>query len=590
MHHVSEICIRNFKSISDGTFPLSSYTPLVGYNNAGKTNILKALCWAIKKSSLQAEDFHRTTASVEIEVEISGITDQVMDALGDGHRRRLEPLLADGKIRLRRIQAEPGQSAANIRLKVLRTDGGTREWVANPNGIDAAISAMFPEPIYIGAMENAAEDVAKFGSSTTIGKLLKEITAPVVRRYTPQVADALRDIKARLTANSDNKDETLAGLDAMVQRQLDLLFPGVTAKTHVPVPEFSDLLKSATIKIFEEGFDNPDGRDPASFGHGAQRSVQIALIKCLADVRRQAGGDAGRTTLLLIDEPELYLHPQAIEVVKGALKRLAQDGYQVVVTTHSPNMISREDAPNALLVRRNAADGTRCYPRMKDVVQAAIDGAEHQSETLFLLSNSTKILFSEKVAITEGKTERNVMPAMFEHLFGITPGEDKLGFVDVGGVHNVPSAMKVLSAMGIPCKAIVDLDFIFRTAPHRGLIDEADADVAVCREVFAALRDQQKIVLDDAGLPKGHTGGPASAAFELLAQHADAIPCIDRLHGAMLEHGIWFWKRGAIEAHLGISKSGSAQMHLVDSLAERDFIERLPDYASVASAIRWLRE
>lgn len=589
MHHISEICIRNFKSISNGTFPLSGYTPLVGYNNAGKTNILKALCWAIKKSSLQAEDFYRAAAPVEIEVEISGITEQVMDALGAGHRRRVEPLLVDGKIRVRRVQAAPGQSATNIRLEVLKADAGAHEWVVNPAGIDAAIGAMFPEPIYIGAMENAAEDVAKFGSSTTIGKLLKEITAPIVERYTPQVADALREIKARLTANSDNKDETLAGLDEMVQRELALLFPGVTAKTHVPVPEFSDFLKSATIKIFEDGFDNPDGRDPASFGHGAQRSVQVALIKCLADVRRQAGGDAGRTTLLLIDEPELYLHPQAIDVVKAALKRLAQDGYQVVVTTHSPNMISREDAPNALLVRRNAAEGTKCYPRMRDVVQAAIDGAEHQSETLFLLSNSTRILFSEKVAITEGKTERNVMPAMFEHLFGLTPGEDKLGFVDVGGVHNVPSAMKVLSAMGIPCKAIVDLDFLFRTAPHRGLVEELDPDIAVCRKIFAALRDQERIVLDDAGLPKGHPGGPASAAFELLAEHEDAIPCIDRLHGAMLEHGIWFWKRGAIEAHLGIPKSGSAQMQLVNSLAEHGFTERLPDYASVASAMQWLR-
>ena len=120
MHHISEICIRNFKSISDGTFPLSGYTPLVGYNNAGKTNILKALCWAIKKSSLQAEDFYRAAAPVEIEVEISGITEQVMDALGAGHRQRVEPLLVDGKIRVRRVQAAPGQSATNIRLEVLK--------------------------------------------------------------------------------------------------------------------------------------------------------------------------------------------------------------------------------------------------------------------------------------------------------------------------------------------------------------------------------------------------------------------------------------------------------------------------------------
>lgn len=193
-------------------------------------------------------------------------------------------------------------------------------------------------------MENATEDVAKFGSGTTIGKLLKEIMAPVIDRHSPAVAEALQDVGRRLSANAENKDETLVDLDGRIQGELSKLFPGVSAKTHIPVPDFSDFMKSATIRIFEEGFENPDGKDASSFGHGAQRSIQIALIKCLAEVRRAGGGNAGRTTLLLIDEPELYLHPQAIEVVRAALSRLAGDGYQVVITTHSANMISRDDA------------------------------------------------------------------------------------------------------------------------------------------------------------------------------------------------------------------------------------------------------
>uniref|UniRef100_UPI003AF656E2 AAA family ATPase n=1 Tax=Paracoccus sp. T5 TaxID=3402161 RepID=UPI003AF656E2 len=49
VHHISELKVQGFKSISDATFPLSHYTPLVGYNNAGKTNVLKALAWIIKK-------------------------------------------------------------------------------------------------------------------------------------------------------------------------------------------------------------------------------------------------------------------------------------------------------------------------------------------------------------------------------------------------------------------------------------------------------------------------------------------------------------------------------------------------------------
>lgn len=398
MHHISELKIHGFKSIADATFPLSHYTPLVGYNNAGKTNVLKAMFWIIKKSSLPVEDFHRADQPVSVEAEISGITAEVLDAIGVAHRGRIEPMIVDGKIRIRRSQTAPNQKTADIRFEVLKRQGDQNEWVFNPAGIDTAIGALFPDPIFIGAMENATEDVAKFGTGTTIGKLLKEIMAPVVERHTPAVAHALEVVGRQLAANSPEKDETLTDLDTRVQGELSKLFPGVSAKTHVPVPNFSDFMKSATIKIFEDGFEHADGRDASSFGHGAQRSIQIALIKCLADLQRAAGGNAGRTTLLLIDEPELYLHPQAIEVVRVALGRLAGDGYQIIATTHSANMISRSDAPNALLVRRSVADGTRCYPRLKDVVEQAIEGAVYQSEVLFALSNSTKILFSERVA------------------------------------------------------------------------------------------------------------------------------------------------------------------------------------------------
>lgn len=589
MHHISELKIQGFKSIADATFPLSHYTPLVGYNNAGKTNVLRALSWVIKKASLPAEDFYRADQPISVEAEISGITGEVLDALDAGHRARIEPMVADGKIRIRRSQATPNQKAADIRFEVFKIEDGQGQWIPNPTGIDPAIAALFPDPILIGAMENATEDVAKFGTSTTIGKLLKEIMVPVVERHTPAVAEALELVGRQLAANSPDKDVTLTELDTRIQGELGKLFPGVSAKTHVPVPDFSDFMKSATIKIFEEGFEHADGRDASSFGHGAQRSIQIALIKCLADVKRAAGGNAGRTTLLLIDEPELYLHPQAIEVVRVALGRLAGDGYQVIITTHSANMIGRADAPNALLIRRSVADGTRCYPRLRDVVQQAIDGAVHQSEVLFMLSNSTKILFSERVAIAEGKTEKTILPAIFDKEFGVTPGEDKLGLVDVGGSNNVIDTMKVLAAMGLPCKAIVDLDFAMRNAPLEGLIPVDHADISACKQILVALAADGQVVLDDQGWPRKHPGGPAIAGFEALGRHADAIPCISRLHDLLIDHGIWVWKRGAIEAHLGITKTAAAQMAFIDGLQDDAYIAARPDYPSVAAAMAWLR-
>lgn len=139
---------------------------------------------------------------------------------------------------------------------------------------------------------------------------------------------------------------------------------------------------------------------------------------------------------------------------------------------------------------------------------AAIDDAQHQSEALFALSNSSKILFSERVVITEGKTERTILPTIFHNSFGTTPGEDKIGFVDIGGTPNIPDTIKVLRSMGVPCKAIVDLDFAFRIAPLKGLLAPDHADLIACKVILEELRNGGHIGLDADGLPTRHNGMP----------------------------------------------------------------------------------
>lgn len=149
--------------------------------------------------------------------------------------------------------------------------------------------------------------------------------------------------------------------------------------------------------------------------------------------------------------------------------------------------------------------------------------------------------------------------------------------------------MKVLAAMGLPCKAIVDLDFAMRTAPLAGLISDGNADILKCKQILLALAAESQVVLDEQGWPKKHPGGPAIAGFELLGRHGDAMPCIERLHDTLIGHGIWVWKRGAIEAHLGISKAAAAQMTFIQGLRDPAYIADRPDYPSVAAAMAWLR-
>lgn len=588
MHLLSSVRIQNYRSIRDHEFPLSEFSALVGYNNAGKTNILEAVNWLAKKSSLDSTCFGNTTEPIIVTATVSGIDEGVLDALGATHRPKIEPLVADGKILIRRTQTEPGAKAADIKLTIRQTDEDGNETWSNPAGIDAAIGHLFPEPILIGAMENATEDVGKFAAGTAIGKLIKEIMGPITEAHSASVAEALGDLTSKLSANGENKDQNLVGLDGRIQDELANFFPGVTAKTHIPTPGIDDFFKGATIKIFEEGFEHAEGRDAGSFGHGAQRSVQIALITCLAKIRRETAVAVGRTTLLLIDEPELYLHPQAIETVRASLVRLSQEGYQVLFSTHSPLMISRAAAAKALLIRRNEADGTHALPKVEDAVANAIADGVHQSEVLFSLSNSSKFLFSEKVLLAEGKTEHVLLPEIFALENGATFEERKAALIALQGTGDFPNAMRVLRAMGIPVRAVVDLDFAFKVAPGVGLIPTTHDGIVGCKAMLATMEEAGQITLGHDGLPRGGNGVSAATAYAMMAERADAAEHIQAIHTALLENDIWCWTKGAIENHLNLSsKSAAAHCAFLDQFGNADFRESLANYGYVRDMVLW---
>ena len=66
-------------------------------------------------------------------------------------------------------------------------------------------------------------------------------------------------------------------------------------------------------------------------------------------------------TTILIDEPELGLHPYAVSLV-GALLRQARDARQVIVSTQSVDLISELDPADIVVVNRR--NGESVFERL----------------------------------------------------------------------------------------------------------------------------------------------------------------------------------------------------------------------------------
>jgi hypothetical protein len=250
---LSEITIKNFKSIVDGTFELASFTPLVGYNNAGKSNILEAIKWLLRSNSLSENGFHNVARSVEMEGKISGITAIILEQLPENQQSAIKPYLIDETLQIKRTQQQPNSGVRGIVLQIRdpASIGNANEWRNAPTGLPQALEVLFPDPIHIGAMENAEEDVSKSKNTTTIGKLLAEIIGPIQTSYSEQLQTALNGIKNLLDVDGSDRAAELSAFDTAVNGKVESFFPGVNIKIHVPTPELKEVFAKGTIKVFE---------------------------------------------------------------------------------------------------------------------------------------------------------------------------------------------------------------------------------------------------------------------------------------------------------------------------------------------------
>lgn len=582
-HKISEIHIKNFRSCIDTELKLSSYTPLIGYNNAGKSNALSAIQWLLKKSVLNDKDFFDLNSPVEVEGIIEGIDQNLLDQMTANHRASIENYITDEKLKIRRLQEAPNVRTAEIRISVWDETG--QGWVPNPNGIDNALKSLLPEPIRIGAMENAAEDASKAKSTTTIGKLLSEFLEPVKAAHEVELAGHLGEVSRRISSEGDMRFGELATIDQNVNQKIDDLFPGMSLKLHFDTPSFDDLIKSGSIKVYEN---QNQGRDFSSYGHGAQRSIQMALVQYLAEVKR---GNAAQhsTTLLLIDEPELYLHPFAVEQIRQALLALSNSGYQIILSTHSAQMVTSEQAKSSLLIRKNAQRGTYSRVRLTDAIQALVPDSSHQMEQLFSLSHSTQVLFAEHVILSEGKTELRLLPYIFEIVTSKTLGQEKQALVAQSGVRDTKKSLDILDAIDLPAKAIVDLDYAFTGAVSDGFLQQNDPDLTALKAILQTLAQQNQITLHANGLPQRGIVKPARA-FEILASQQPATIHIENLHNRLKQQGIWVWPKGAIEAHIGTTaKDELAWAQFKSSVEANGLQATCPEYQSIIDLVAWLR-
>jgi predicted ATPase len=339
---ITSIQLRSFKGHRDTTVPLGRLTVLVGPNGTGKTSVLQALSLMsrlmndepgqVLRGDMSPQDLLRRAEQGPITLAVEG-TDSTLS----------------WKLALQ--FSEPGQPKHH---QSLRIDWSYGAYVGHENTVSL--------PLFLA--EHEAE-----------GSKLASLVSPAVLYHfdARRIAAAAYSAEENPAVDADggNTAVVLAALklereEAFEQIELELrrIVPSIQRirVRRVKMPRTAELPSSERVgnKVFIDFKDAPDV--PA---HGASEGtlITLALLTALCS--------PNHPRLLLLDDIDQSLHPQAQMELMGELKRLLE-GFpevQLVATTHSPYILDALD-PSDVRVFAPRKDGSVACRSLSEHPQA----------------------------------------------------------------------------------------------------------------------------------------------------------------------------------------------------------------------------
>jgi putative ATP-dependent endonuclease of OLD family len=189
-----------------------------------------------------------------------------------------------------------------------------------------------------------------------------------------------------------------------------------------------------------------DGAVPATqLGTGSQRLASLAFQMNALE----------KDTMLLIDEVEMALEPHRLHHLLSVLtRRTIEEHGQVMLTTHSPQVIEAVSVSNLYIVRR-ADDGTvLVLPVPSDLAEASA------SEPQAVARAAPSAFLARRIVVCEGKTEVGLLRRLSQvwDLGAETPLALAGTVFVLGGGSEAPRRALAFASLGFSVALIIDDD------------------------------------------------------------------------------------------------------------------------------------
>jgi predicted ATP-dependent endonuclease of OLD family len=455
---VTEIEIKNYRSFSPTgakvLFP-SAHSALVGKNNSGKSNILRALYLMLgsknpKYNRFEEKDFFDTSVPIEINVKIGGFT--VADKpklfsipnLTKPQQGALSTKITDGTAEITLLlrknfeyippESEEENASTEDAFEV-------KLWGFQVHRKVEDIRNQLMKMLIVPAIRNQ-EDELTASKWTQYGQLMKEVL-----EASPQYADIqtlLQNLNAKIQIAFASEKDKLVKSARIVSYVEDVAFQ-LTKDNHP-----SELLRNLEVFVKDGG----KLFNVADVGTGTQNAIIIGILELVLKNK------TARCKLFGIEEPEAFIHPHGIRYLGNLIKSIGvEDHTQIIVSTHSLSLVSNFEPSE--IIRVNKVGGETV------IYQDTSLTATHFKR--FINQDNAELFFSDKILLVEGATERHLLHNLDKYIKqnpALANSDDcnfdriNLGIIEMGSKDNINNYLRIANAFQIPFIAILDNDFI----------------------------------------------------------------------------------------------------------------------------------
>lgn len=465
--YISKIKIKNYRNFDDNGQIIEfakGVNVLTGNNNAGKTNVIRALQLVFdrnNKQKLTIDDFNKSYSdfsippSIQIEVTLQGekaenendkvVVYEWIESLNNEYEAKLTfsyefpGKIEEYKNALDKFKSPDGSYDALKAWKTIdklflkkytsKIFGGNPE---NKNKADAEMLDKFDFQ-FLDAIRDAERQM--FYGHHTILKQVSTYFLDYDIKKGKEITDNNREIlDIRDEDFTEMSNKLFSNLKNRISKDTILKYSEETGANRAGKPDFDtnisaeDLLFALRLVVQKEGIDVPVPISNNGLGYNNLLYIAIVLSKMKIESQNSIYGENAKVfPILAIEEPEAHLHPsmqfKLLQFLNKNLSKSGDDGNvrQIFITTHSTHITSAVELDSLICLYGNGKVG---YP-------GKAFGENKDSKNYvkrFLDATKSNMLLADKVIFIEGLAEQILLPvfAAYQKDINNITNEEKL--------------------------------------------------------------------------------------------------------------------------------------------------------------------